>query len=276
MSISNKDHERPCILVTNDDGITSPAMASLVKVFADSADVIVSAPQSQQSGVGKGLLYRSPLRVRSIRFPHAVEALAVDGTPAAAVLFAIRRPNAKKVDMVVSGINTGFNASVYNVFVSGTLGAAIEGALLGIPSIAMSMSAPSKYWFDVPDVSAKIGLHCQFARKIVHVLLEKGFPPSTDLININFPAEMDKKTPVYVTPLSRRTVLDRPEARKDVYGSTYYWFGPGGFENVAEGTDLDILLHNKGISVSPITLRLTGPKLVRALKNKLSEDFNVQ
>ncbi len=276
MTIKASSSSSPNILLTNDDGILAPSLPPLIQSLSQIGDIYVAAPHTQQSGVGKSLAYHTPLRATEIKLPPAVQALSIEGTPAASVLFAIRHKNAPKFDLVISGINRGHNVSLYNLFASGTVGAAVEATLLGVPSIAVSMDAPPKQWFGNHAGNIVTDKHVQFVKKVGQLIIEQKMPPNVDLLNINFPLEITDSTEIVITPLARRGYLDRPEARKDLYGGDYYWIGLGDQLDVKLGTDVDIANKKTDISITPITLQLSTEAGLEALSYYLRDTFKIQ
>jgi 5'-nucleotidase len=245
------------ILVTNDDGIHAEGLAVLEDIAAQlSDDVWVVAPETDQSGVAHSLSLSNPLRLRQIEEKR----FAVAGTPTDCVIMAARSILAEaRPDLVLSGVNRGQNVAE-DVTYSGTIAAAMEGTLLGIPSIAVSQAYAagdrnSIHW----------GCARQHAPGIVRRLLEEGIPEGV-LFNLNFPnvAPADVAG-VAVTVQGRRDQeLMRLEPRKDGRGNPYYWIAfQRGKTEPANGTDLRALAENR-ISVTPLELDLTHePTLTR-------------
>ncbi len=271
--------DAPWVLVSNDDGMHSPVLPLLVKALAEYANIIVSVPTLQQSGVGKSISYRIPLRVKSMKIDGAQESFAVEGTPAAAVLYALRREKAQPIDLVVSGINIGPNPSVYNVFASGTLGAAIEGALHNIPAIAFSVLVPSLFWYNSEDPALTLQEELKFTKKLVKLILTSGLPKGVDLLNVNFPSTMTPQTPVIIPPMAKKTNLGQPQQREDVYGAVYYWIGFDKTLDITPGTDVDLLVNKQSVTISPITLdvsNLTLRQRTQAFFLDHHKEFSIQ
>jgi len=245
------------ILVTNDDGIHAEGLAVLERIAAAlSDDVWVVAPETDQSGVAHSLSLSNPLRLRQI----SEKRFAVTGTPTDCVIMAVRSILADaKPDLVLSGVNRGQNVAE-DVTYSGTIAAAMEGTLLGIPSIAVSQAYAS-------GDRSKIIWECaeQHAPPIIRQILDEGIPKDI-LFNLNFPnippAEVKG---VAVTVQGRRDQeLVRLEPRQDGRGNPYFWIGfSRGKNEPANGTDLRALAEGK-ISVTPLELDLTHePTLTR-------------
>ncbi len=233
------------ILVTNDDGISSPGLFSLVKVMKNIGNVTVVAPDRQQSAVSSSLTIQKPLRVNHFYFEGNKFGYMVDGSPADCVKLAVTTLLPTKPDLIVSGINHGKNTSI-NVLYSGTVAAAIEGMLFNIPSIAFSVSShrlnvnleTSEYYID----------------KIIPIIMKIQNKESL-LINVNIPAiEKEEIKGIKVTKLSDSRWNDKYEKRVDPFGYEYYWFA-GTFETSNSPTDTDDGAINDGyISVTPIKI----------------------
>jgi 5'-nucleotidase len=250
------------ILVTNDDGIEAPGLSVLQQLALElSDDVWVTAPETEQSGAAHSLTLHEPLRLRKL----AERTYAVKGTPTDCVIMAVRHILADKgPDLVLSGVNRGQNTAD-DVTYSGTIAGAIEGALLGVPSIALSQA----YDYEIP---AKI--HWETAIKhgagLVRRLLDAGWPPNV-LLNVNFPdCAPDDVRGVAITEQGMRSQdMLRIENRMDTRGSPYYWLG---FlkRNTAPAKGTDLWAISEGlISVTPLSLDLTHGETCRKLRESL-------
>jgi 5'/3'-nucleotidase len=238
------------ILLTNDDGINAPGLKTLEAIarrFTD--DIVVVAPEIDQSGVAHSLSLNNPLRLREISPRH----FALQGTPTDCVIMGVRRLFVDaRPDLILSGVNGGQNVAE-DVTYSGTIAAAMEGALLGVSSIALSQA----YGGAGRD---KIDWDCAttLGPEIVERVLSAGVPEGV-LINVNFPAcRAAEAAGVVVTRQGRRdTELMRIEERRDGRGIPYYWlmFKRGGFEP-GVGTDIEALAQMK-VSITPLRLDLT-------------------
>jgi 5'-nucleotidase len=238
------------ILVTNDDGIHAEGLAVLEQIAKQlSNDVWVVAPETDQSGVAHSLSLSNPLRLRQIEEKR----FAVQGTPTDCVIMAVRSVMAEmKPDLVLSGVNRGQNVAE-DVTYSGTIAAAMEGTLLGIPSIAVSQAYMAG---DRTSIIWDCAL--QHAPGIIRRLLEEGIPDGI-LFNLNFPNVAPSEVAgVAVTAQGRRDQeLMRLEPRRDGRGNPYYWIAfQRGKHEPANGTDLRALAEKK-ISVTPLELDLT-------------------
>ena len=239
------------ILITNDDGIHAPGLAVLERIAkALTDDVYVVAPESDQSGVAHSLSLNDPLRLREISPRH----FAVKGTPTDCVIMGVRQIlKDNPPDLVLSGVNRGQNVAE-DVTYSGTIAGAMEGTLLGIPSIALSQAYG-------PGAGRK-ALHWSCAEThaapLIGKVLAEGIPAGV-LVNINFPnCPPDGVAGVAITVQGKRdTGLMRVEEREDGRGNPYYWLGFAR-PTTTPGTDTDLaaLLAHK-ISLTPLRLDLT-------------------
>ncbi len=243
------------ILLTNDDGIGAKGLALLEKIVrALSDDVWVVAPEVEQSGAGHSLTLRRPLRLRRVEDRR----FAVDGTPTDSVLMAIGHVlKDHKPDLVISGVNRGGNLGEDMTY-SGTVSAAMEGTLLGVPSIALSLETSggsSPHWETVE----------RFAPDLIRRLAATGWRRGV-LINVNFPdAAPEAVTGVEVVGLGHRKIGDHLEERFDPRGVPYYWIGPLRQEEAHKpDTDLDAVRRG-AIAVTPVHLDLTDKPSLKAL-----------
>jgi len=233
------------ILVSNDDGIHSAGLAALAESLAAVGDVVVVAPDREQSACSHALTLHRPLRIDDA----GPGRYAVDGTPTDCVNLAVNAILPEKPALLVSGINRGANLGD-DVTYSGTVSAAMEGTLLGVPSIAMSLLGRGPY-----DFSAAAA----FAARLARWVLERGLPPDT-LLNVNVPPDRDGVAPnaVELTRMGRRRYGDAIVEKVDPRGRKYYWIAGDEVPFVAEeGTDFHAVQHGR-ISVTPIHLDLTN------------------
>ncbi len=246
------------ILVTNDDGIHAPGLAACEMIArALSDDVWIVAPETDQSGVSHSLSLNDPLRLREVGDKH----FAVRGTPTDCVIMGVRHIMKEPPDLVLSGVNRGRNCAE-DVTYSGTVAAAMEGTVLGVPSLALSQayafaSKNKPYW----ETAVK------FAPDIVRRVIKQGMPRDV-LVNVNFPdCPPDDVAGIAVTVQGKRDQeLLRIDPRHDGRGNPYYWiaFGRGGNAGAALGSDL-AALNEKKISVTPLRLDLTDEPFMTQL-----------
>ncbi|WP_317896693.1 5'/3'-nucleotidase SurE [Aurantibacillus circumpalustris] len=251
--------ERPIILVTNDDGIFAPGITFLAKVASKFGRIVVVAPDKPQSGMGHAITINSTLRIQKTNHHNAEIEYACSGTPVDCVKMAVNHILKKRPDIVLSGINHGSNSSI-NVIYSGTMSAAIEGALEGTPSIGFSLC---DYAMEADFSQAE-----KFVSKIIEESLKNKMPKGVCL-NVNIPKlkEADFKG-IKVVRQARANWVERFEERKDPYGREYYWL-TGEFVNFEpESLDTDEwALKNGYISVVPTQADLTAHKYLTDLKH---------
>lgn len=256
------DQEKPLILFTNDDGIESPGLWAVAKAFAGIGDLLIVAPREQQSGMGRSL----PSYSRGIIYPQEqmldlpdCVAYAVDGTPAQAVQHGVLELADRKPALVVSGINYGDNTG-NGVTISGTVGAALEGASFGIPAIAVSQQTPFDLHLSYSD-AVDFSVAAAFTRDRGRWLLgHQALPDDVDVLKIDVPWEATTKTPWRMTRLSRRRVYwpTRPErAELADTGRLGYHFNADPAKAEPD-SDVYALLHDKVISVTPMSLDMTS------------------
>jgi 5'-nucleotidase len=235
-------------LLTNDDGIYAKGLSALYQELSKDADCLIVAPEVEQSAVGHAITLFRPLMVREVKKNGHPLGYAVTGTPADCVKIGIRELSEKPVDMVISGINLGANVGI-NVIYSGTVSAATEGAILGIPSMAVSLDI-----FKDADFT----FAARFAARMAQFMM-KDNPLKNIPLNINIPAlPEDKIGGVVVTKQGRARFMENFERRTDPRDNIYYWLA-GETKIVApEETDSDVYVLSKGmISITPIYYDLT-------------------
>lgn len=240
---------KPTILVSNDDSINAPGIKALVEVAKKFGNVVVVAPDSPQSGMGHAITIHEPLRLNKVDVFDEVEAYQCSGTPADCVKIAIDKILYKKPDLCISGINHGSNASI-NVIYSGTMSAAMEAAIDGIPAIGFSLL---DYAFDADFNASK-----HYAEIIIRELFNNGLP-SACLLNVNIPKlPIDKIKGMRVCRQAVAKWEEEFDRRIDPSGAAYYWL-TGKFENKDKGEDTDVwALENGYVSIVPVQFDLTN------------------
>lgn len=253
MTLATIENWKDCrILVTNDDGIYAPGLAVMEDIANQLSDhVTVCAPETEQSGAGHSLSLNRPLRYQHVEDNRYF----VKGTPTDCVLFAadvLAKKRGAPFDLVLSGVNRGANLGE-DVTHSGTLAAAMEGTLCGIPSIALSQLF--SMWD--PEATLQWDLPRHTAADLIRRIMRAGIAPNT-LINLNFPdCRLDDCRGVRVTEQGQRSFGKNLDTRHDRKGNPYYWVHWGdGDEEFADGTDLAAVYQNE-VSVTPLTLNLT-------------------
>lgn len=239
---------KPTILISNDDGIEAEGIYALASEIRKFANIIVVAPYTQQSAVGHSVTMSNPIRVRRVYLGKNFFGYAVEGTPVDSVKLAVHTLlKNKKIDLLISGINQGSNAAI-NIIYSGTVSAATEGTILGLPSIAVSLTS-----YTYKNFSAA----AEFAGKIAKLVLKKGLPRGT-LLNVNVPALPKSKIKgVIVTKQGKSFWDDTYEKRFDPGNREYYWL-TGSMLKIDKSTEFDVIAVDRGyISVTPIHYDLT-------------------
>jgi 5'-nucleotidase len=245
--VKPKSKKKLNILVSNDDGIDAPGIIALVLELKKIGDVIVVAPDKQQSAVGHAITMNFPLRAREFRKNGVFFGYAVEGTPADCVKLAVKALLKKRPDLIVSGVNHGANTAI-SIIYSGTVSAATEGTILGIPSMAVSLAT-----YGPPDFRYA----AKFARKLAQLVMKKGMPEGT-LLNVNVPPLLEQEIKgVAVTRQGRAIWNDTFDVRRDPANKEYYWL-TGALEESDEGLEFDqsAILKNY-VSVTPIHYDLT-------------------
>jgi 5'-nucleotidase len=246
------------ILITNDDSVNAKGIRSLIQTAKQFGRVVVVAPDKAQSGMGHAITINHPLRLNRVDLFDGVESYACSGTPVDCVKLAIYEVLKCKPDLLLSGINHGENTST-NVLYSGTMSAAIEGAMEGIHSIGFSLA---DYASDA-DFSA-----CQpFIKKIITKTLDSGLAANTCL-NVNFPnLSIDKIKGVRICSQAHAFWADRFDKRLDQFGNPYFWLtGEFAEVNPQENTDLDAL-KNGYVSIVPTHFDLTNYQAIQTLQD---------
>lgn len=241
--------KKPVILVTNDDGITSKGISALVEVMQEFGEVVVVAPDSPQSGMGHAITIEHPLRLDKVEFHGEFIGWQCSGTPVDCVKLAVNKVLHRKPDLCVSGINHGSNSSI-NVIYSGTMSAAMEGAIENIPSIGFSLN---NY-----DLNADFTASKHFVRTIAKNVLEKGMPDKT-LLNVNIPNKsVDNIKGIKICRQAIAKWEEEFDERLDPRSRKYYWL-TGKFKLYDEGEDTDEwALANDYVSVVPVQYDLTA------------------
>lgn len=252
-------NQQPLILITNDDGITAPGISNLIKIVKQITDrIVVVAPDKPQSGMGHAITINAMLRLKKFDL-EGVEAYTCSGTPVDCVKIATSQVLKEKPDLVVSGINHGSNSSI-NVIYSGTMSAAVEGAIEGIPSIGFSLYNNS--------IDADFSPCSPYAKEIIEYVLREDLGKSCCL-NVNFPAvDAELIQGIKVCRQANAMWEEEFEERFDPAGGSYYWL-TGKFVNYEEDkedTDEWALKHNF-ISVVPVQFDITAHALLPQLKN---------
>jgi len=247
------------ILVTNDDGVTAPGLAALALALRGLGKVTILAPDRNWSASGHVKTLDRPLRVREINLPGDLPALASDGAPSDCVALALCGYFDEKIDLVVSGINPYANLG-HDVTYSGTVTAAMEAAIWGIPAVAVSLDSPDHHLGLVDYTPA-----AQVAARVVQSVIRYDLPASS-LLNLNVPfLPLEKIKGIRVTRMGLRVYHDKVDRRLDPRGRSYYWVIGDSPTGIPErGTDIGALADGYA-SLTPIQLDLTAYQLMPEL-----------
>jgi 5'-nucleotidase len=251
------------ILVTNDDGVQAPGLLALAQAMRALGQVTVFAPDRNWSASGHVKTMERPLRVREVTLADGSPALATDGAPSDSVALALLGVVKEKIDLVVSGINPHENIG-HDVTYSGTVTAAMEAVIGGVPGIAVSLHSPEDF-----RGALDYGAAAQVARRVAGKALTEGLPQGV-LLNVNVPyLKEDELKGFMVTRQGLRLYRDKLDARTDPRGKPYYWIGgefPIGVDE--EGTDYGALKAGF-VSITPLQLDLTARAAMEELKTWL-------
>lgn len=236
------------ILITNDDGIAAPGIKALTEVMHELGEIFIIAPDSAQSGMGHAITINSTLELKHIPgFLGTENAYSCTGTPVDCVKMGVHEVMKTRPDLCVSGVNHGSNSSI-NVIYSGTMSAAVEGGIEGIPSIGFSLC---DYSWDANFENIK-----PFIKKIALEVLEKGLPEGV-ILNVNFP-KTDKIKGIKICRQAKAAWEEEFDKRTNPMGKEYYWL-TGKFVNHDNGEDTDEwALANDYISIVPVHFDLTA------------------
>ncbi len=251
------------ILLTNDDGLYAPGLRALLEVMEEFGKVILISTVEGMSGMSQALTVKTPLRVKLLEETRTRKVYACNGTPTDSIKLAVNQLAGRKPDWVVSGINHGSNASV-SVLYSGTMAAALEGCLYGIPSVGFSLSSFSK--------TADFTASKRFIRIVMEHLAHESLPEGICL-NVNIPAiPAEQIRGIRVCRQARGNWKEEFEKRRDPMGKTYYWL-TGLFNNhEPEATDTDEWnLSNGYVSVVPVSVDMTAHSYIDILKERFGK-----
>lgn len=257
--------KKPLILVTNDDGISAPGIRALISVMKTIGDVVVVAPDSPQSATGHAITINNTLSINKINIDPDVDSeYSCSGTPVDCVKFAVNEILDRKPDLCVSGINHGSNSSI-NVIYSGTLSAAVEAGIEGIPAIGFSLL---DYNWNADFEPAK-----SFIKKITLQVLANGLPEGV-ILNVNFPKLKENEIKgIKICRQAKAMWMEEFDKRQNPQGRDYYWL-TGKFVNLDNGEDTDEWALEKGyISIVPVQFDLTAHHAIQQLNSwKLNEN----
>lgn len=259
------------ILVSNDDGVKAPGIDSLAHYATELGEVIIIAPDSQRSAGGKSLTFHKPLRINKATTLSGFKAYSMNGSPADSIIL-YHHLFEKDPDIVISGINSGENASLHSILTSGTCAVALEAGLRGVPSFALSIDVPEEMFFK-PNKETKYDIAAKQGIKIIKKLLKlpEDYWDKVLFVNINFPRNVNNKTKIEVAPPAKYKYENFLVERIDPRGEKYYWLWGELRKDLDPGTDAFLVLKNNTITVTPITFGM-GKELEELTKNALKEN----
>ena len=222
------------------------------------ADVIIVAPEAPQSATALSLTFHKPLRVAKVN-KGGIECYSVSGSPGDCVMIGVNKLLPRRPDLVASGVNFGGNNSYQDLLASGTVAAAIEAALTGIPAIAFSMELPDEDLASFEHEEMDFSKASDVAAEIIRDVLLHGMPEGAELLNVNFPSKITARTEVVLTKLARRKYTDKVLVRKDPRGRPYYWLFGERLSEFPANTDAEEVLVHRRISITPLSLNMSGP-----------------
>lgn len=255
------DMKKPQILLTNDDGIRSPGLWAAAAVLSELGYVTVTAPREQSSGMGRslpntsdGIIHEERLQVNGQEW----SVFAVGGSPAQSVLHGVLEVLKFKPDLVVSGINYGENVAS-GVTISGTIGAAMEAASLGISAMAVSLEAEQKYHLSYSN-EVNFSVAADFTKRFAQMLLMKKFPEDVDLLKVDVPWDAKLDTPWRLTRVSKQRYFEPlpPERKSWDEPALVGYREAGSLNEEPEDTDVYAMRVKRWVSVSPMSLDLTS------------------
>jgi 5'/3'-nucleotidase len=249
---------RKQVMVTNDDSVQSDGIVALARAVARKADVRIVAPEQPQSATALSLTFHKPLRVTKVRRAE-FDAYAVSGSPGDCVMIGVNKLLPRRPDLVISGINIGDNNTLQDILASGTVAAALESAITGIPAIAFSMEVGEDAMFALEYNQPDFSKAAEVAAAIVGDVLDHGMPQGTAILNVNFPMNVDTKTEIALTEIGRRKYTDKVLVRKDPKGRAYYWLFGERLSHFPPKSDAEAVLIQKKVSISPMLLNVSGP-----------------
>lgn len=251
------------ILISNYDGIYARGINKLIEILAPHHDVYVVAPEYEQSATAHALTLHKPIRIKEVEMNHGVrQAFSVSGTPSDCVKIALNALITDRMDVIISGINHGPNLGS-DVLYSGTVSAALEGAINGLPGIAVSLVNGAEKMADFTHGA-------EFILDFLPKAMEAGIPPKS-ILNVNIPAvSLQHYTGIQISELGTRMYTDTYERRVDPRGGIYYWLaGEAVEEGEAASSDVMAILNNM-VSVTPIHYDLTDYPTLKRLRSQFN------
>ena len=249
---------RKLVMVTNDDSVQSNGIVELARAASKHADAIIVGPEQPQSATALSMTFHKPLRVAKVR-REKFECYAVSGSPGDCVMIGVNKILPRRPDLVVSGINIGDNNTFQDILASGTVAAALEAAIAGIPAIAFSMEVPGETMFALEYDQPNFRSAGIIAGEIIGDVLEHGMPEGAEILNVNFPPNVQPTTPLVLTHVGRRKYTDKVLVRKDPRGRPYYWLFGEKLSHFPSDTDIEAVATERKVSITPLVLSMSGP-----------------
>ena len=252
------------ILLTNDDGIDSPALWDAAVALQDIAEVTIVAPKVQQSGTGRSMPKTSPATIEEVTLKKGFtgKAYAIDASPAQSVQYGVLEVMGFYPDLIVSGINYGNNFS-FSVTASGTLGACLEAAAAGVPSIGLSLETDFHEFYNNSN-AIDFKNAAVVTRRIAEYVFENGLPKGCDILKVEMANDVQEDTPFHFVPLSpeRFYAVDKPERTKEQWNEPFHHLNfsqaiPA--EDHPKNTDVSITLIDRLVAVTPLRFDMTAP-----------------
>jgi len=249
------------ILVSNDDGPASPGLRALIRHLSNLDEVVFSIPEGPRSGSSMSLTFHKPIRIRESEIEGA-KGYICSGSPADAIVVAhIMLDN--KPDVVATGINLGDNTGLQDIFSSGTVAGALQAAILGYKSIAFSKRISDEFILYPYIKTNEFEEAAKIATKIVDFVQHRGLPSNSQLLNVNFPLNVNEKTKARITrasPVKYEHYLDK---RLDPRGREYFWLWGKRLGNYPENTDANAVFDLGEISITPMRIDLSVPEMLQ-------------
>ena len=256
------------VCLTNDDGPRSEGMLKLAEALNKTLELIVVVPDGQRSATGKSLTLKRPIRITEKHEKNGYQFVSHDGAPADSVILA--QAFYEDIDLVVSGINSGANVGYQSMLTSGTVGAAFEAAIRGLPAIAASRQAAPSEWFNSTGSDGDFERVCEITKDLILRILEKGMPKGIDMLNLNFPCTLAKESEVVVVKPTKIRMHNEVEERTDPNGRPYYWY-LGIERDPPPKSDAHEVFVKGNISLSPVILDWIGNAEIKILEDFMKD-----
>jgi len=243
-------------------------MLKLAEVLNEVVELIVVVPDAQRSATGKSLTLKRPIRITEKHDRNGYQFVSHDGAPADSVILA--QAFYEDIDLVISGINSGANVGYQSMLTSGTVGAAFEAAIRGLPAIAVSRQAIPSDWFGATGSNGDCERMCEITKDLVMKVLKKGMPEGIDMLNLNFPRNLADNSKIVVTIPTIVRMHNEVEKRTDPNGRPYYWY-LGIERDPQPKSDAYEVFVNGNVSISPVILNWIGEREVKKLEEFMND-----